>query len=989
MISLKTVHRSAATRASHYYADQKDDYYSRDGTAAQWQGKGADMLGLTGTVQQEEFLRALRGDFGSDVHLSRSIRLDSQARAALDITFSPPKSVSIQALVGKDGAVIDAHDRAVSSALNFLEKELLRARQTVDGVTSTERTGNAVIAKFRHETARPTEGAYSDPQLHTHALLMNLTQRADGSWVAISNDEIYRLKSMMEAVYHADLATRLEKSGMAIRYVGKTFELAHISRHQIEGFSKRTQDINAELAAMGESRMTASHALKQTIALKTRYGKAPEITRETLQKDWESQAAELGIEFRNSKQLSPKEKTHQVERDTNSAETSGPTGPGATEARPRGGKEAEEVGDNPSSAEALTPEAAALVADECLKWAIKHHTERESVMEGKEMLKTALHRSHGTGIALSDLKSAVRRSLDAGHLILGTIEYRHTRQGVGKPLSKAAWIDHLVETGVSRRRAERQVKQSIARGELVPDGARYTTQIAREREKRILQIEREGRGQLAPILQGEFAQSALAGRALKPGQLAAAELILTTADRFVGVQGLAGTGKSHMLRHVQQVANAAGYQVKAVASYGKQIEALRELGMEARTVASVLEARQQDRFTLDENTVLVIDEAGVIPARIMERLMKMAEADGARIVMLGDTGQTKAIEAGRPFHQLQTAGMATALMGDIVRQKSPELKEAVELAATGKASQSLGVISSKLRAVHTVKDDVDRYVALARAYASTTVEDRRETLIVTGTNESRNALNEVTHQALGLSGRGFEFRLLTRRDTTQAVRRVARYYQPGDVIQPERDYKSGNLKQGEMYRVIGATPDKPNELEVMHIASQVRTVFNPARTTKISVYQPVEAELSAGDWVRITRNDAKLDLVNGGRFEVLAVTPTTVTIGNGARRLTLDASTMPLHLDRAYATTSHSAQGLTCDRVLINAESYSRTTQRDVYYVAISRARHQAVIYTDNAGKLSKAVDRLEEKTAALDIGLEASRLWRPKQAAHAPDMER
>lgn len=103
MISLKTVNRSAATKASHYYADQKDDYYSRDGTAAQWQGKAADALGLTGVVEQAEFLRALRGDFGPDVTLSRSVRLDSEARAALDMTFSPPKSVSIQALVGKDG----------------------------------------------------------------------------------------------------------------------------------------------------------------------------------------------------------------------------------------------------------------------------------------------------------------------------------------------------------------------------------------------------------------------------------------------------------------------------------------------------------------------------------------------------------------------------------------------------------------------------------------------------------------------------------------------------------------------------------------------------------------------------------------------------------------------------------------------------------------------------------------------------------------------
>jgi len=373
--------------------------------------------------------------------------------------------------------------------------------------------------------------------------------------------------------------------------------------------------------------------------------------------------------------------------------------------------------------------------------------------------------------------------------------------------------------------------------------------------------------------------------------------------------------------------------------------------------------------------------------RIMERLMKMAEADGARVVMLGDTGQTKAIEAGRPFHQLQVEGMETALMGDIGRQKSPELKAAVELAANGQASASLGILSRKLRAVHTVSDDDLRYDAIANRYAGMSAKDRRETLIVTGTNRSRNALNEATYQALGLAGRGFDFHLLSRRDTTQAERRVAHYYIANDIIQPERDYKTGDLRQGEMYSVIGVAADKPNALEVEHLVTRVRTTFNPARTAKISVYQPVVAELSAGDWVRVTRNNASLDLVNGARFEVLAVTPTSVTIGAGDRRLVLDASTAPLHLDRAYATTSHSAQGLTCDRVLINAESFSRTTQRDVYYVAISRARHETEIFTNNAVQLAKAVDRQEENTAALDVGLEPTRPWQSKRASsHSVD---
>ncbi|MDT4809849.1 ATP-dependent RecD-like DNA helicase [compost metagenome] len=947
MISLKSIHRSVATKASHYYADQKDDYYSRDGTAAQWQGKAADALGLTGAVQQEEFLRTLRGDFGPDVELSRSIRQDAEARAALDITFSPPKSVSIQGLAGKDPSVIEAHDYAVTKALEFLEQELLRARQTEQGVTTTERTGNAVIAKFRHETARPTDSAYSDPQLHTHALLMNLTQRADGRWVAISNDEIYRLKSMMESVYHAELASGLEKAGHQIRYEGKSFELAHISRDHIEGFSKRSQDINAELAEMGQTRETASRALKQTIALKTRLDKTPEVSREELQRDWERKAVEFGIDFDGKRPLD-------IGKD-------------------RGQDAAEE------QRRELAPEAAAIITDECLRWSIKHHTERESVMDGKEMLKTALRRSHGMGITLGDLKSAVKLSLAKGHLILGTLLYRHAKDRKGAGQSRSELVAVLVHGGLTKKRAEEQVRRSIGRGEFVPTGARYTTQVAREREKRILQIEREGRDQVAPILQAEAAHAAMAGRRLKPGQLAAANLILSTPHRFIGVQGLAGTGKSHMLAQVKEAAKAAGYTVQAVASYGKQIEALRELGMEARTVASVLEARQKDRFKLDANTVLVIDEAGVVPARIMERLMKMAEADGARIVMLGDTGQTKAIEAGRPFHQLQVGGMATALMGDIVRQKLPELKAAVELAAEGQASASLSVLDEKLKAVHTIKDDGERYGAIATRYA-TLNDERRETLIVTGTNDSRNALNEATHHALGLGGRGFVFNLLTRRDTTQAERRIAKYFIVGDVLQPERDYKSGNLHQGEMYRVIGIACGKPNDLVVEHMESKVRTAFNPARAAKLSVYEPVEAELSAGDWVRATRHNAVLDLANGDRFEVLAVTPTTVTIGGSGRQITMDAATVPLHLDRAYASTSHSSQGLTCDRALVNSESFSCTTQRDVYYVAISRARYHTEIYTENAAKLPAAVNRLDVKTAALDIGVEATRPWRGGQ---------
>ncbi|OZI26031.1 TrwC protein [Bordetella genomosp. 9] len=971
MISRKILHRHSAGKAMHYYSEQKDDYFSREGGAAQWQGKAAAALGLTGEIDPAQFADAMRGDFGPGIQLPYSVRLDSNARAALDLTFSTPKSVSIQALVGRDPSVLAAHDQAVTRALEFLEAEMVLARRKGNGSTSVERTGNAAIAKWRHETSRPSRDALADPQLHTHALVMNITQRADGSWTAMGNEEIFRSLKLLDAVYQAELATQLEKAGYALRHEGGHFELAHISRSEIEAFSKRSMTIEAELAQIGETRRTASHGVKQTVTLRTRQAKTPEVSRESLQADWERQARDMGLDLAPRKKehehLSGQEFGSEHGRDGPSThESAHATAEGQTSIPGRGPKQRRA---GTASRHGSPPDRAReRVASEALRWAIKHLTERESVMREKNLLETALNHSRGTGVTLGDVRQAIHAFVKQGQIILGTQLYRPSTQQDGQALSRNDWIRSLMVSGKTHKEAVSAIRRAIAHRELMPADPHYTTQAAREREKRILQIEREGRGKAMPILSAEAAQASLAGRSLKPGQVAAGELILSTSNRVVGVQGLAGTGKSHMLDQVKKIAEESGYTVRAVASYGMQIRALRELGVEANTIASVLEARNQDRFKIDDKTVLVVDEAGVVPTRLMERLLQRAEGAGARVVLLGDTGQTKAIEAGRPFHQLQAAGMPTALMGDIIRQKNPHLKKAVELAAVGKASASLGLLDAKLQSVHQVSDNAERYHKIAQRYATLSPDDRRETLIVTGTNDSRNALNDAAHEALGLAGSGFDFEMLTRRDTTQAERRQAKYYQIGDILQPERNYVNGVLMQGQMYRIVDQDVRR-NRLTVEHVETRVRTTFNPSRAAKLSVYQPVQAELSAGDWVRVTRNDAARDLVNGARFEVLAVTPTSVTIGSGKRTVLLDARTL-LHLDRAYATTSHSAQGLTADRVLINAESFSRTTKQDVYYVAVSRARYQTEVYTDNRTKLPAAVARSEDKTAALDIGL-------------------
>jgi ATP-dependent exoDNAse (exonuclease V) alpha subunit len=150
-------------------------------------------------------------------------------------------------------------------------------------------------------------------------------------------------------------------------------------------------------------------------------------------------------------------------------------------------------------------------------------------------------------------------------------------------------------------------------------------------------------------------------------------------------------------------------------------------------------------------------------------------------------------------------------------------------------------------------------------------------------------------------------------------------------------------------------------------AQQAAIEIIPWTMSKLSVYHLNESELSVGDQVRITRNDAQHDLVNGQLAQIVGIEADTVTLETGNRQIILPTD-QPLHLDYAYTTTAHRAQGLTCDRVLYNAESFSRTTAQDTYYVSISRERHEVVVFTDDADKLPERVDRLGVKGLAHDL---------------------
>lgn len=831
--------------AGRYY-EKADDYYTKDRSPSEWQGKAAEALNLQGEVKLEDFQNLLEGNLpnGEKIQVAASGH-----RGGSDLTFSAPKSLSMQALIAGDHTLIDAHDLAVKQALKYAEG-LVAYRQMAEGEKNKVFSKNMAVATFRHELSRAC-----DPQLHTHSVVLNFTQRADGKWRAMDNELFYRQKMLMGALYRAELAREVQKLGYEIRITHSDgrFELAHITEPQIEAFSQRSQAIEEALKKDGKTRENASSEDKQIVTIATRPQKT-DVDREVLRKYWQEKSKEAQINF--SVKFKPK----------------------------------------------IT-----LTAIHTLRFAIEHLLERQSVFTEAQLLREALQ--YGVGkTSLNEIQEEIRRKIEAGALI--------------------------------------QSKE------------RFTTPEAIKTEKNIVAIEARGRNLNQPILDMKKSATFLEPISLNPGQRYAAQLILTSSNQIVGVQGLAGTGKTFMLRSAKGLAEKQGFEMIGLTPSASAAEELSKTGIKSQTIASFQNTAQKK---LSSKIILVVDEAGMVSSKQMEFIMKTAEKFHSRVVLIGDTQQLKAVEAGKPFAQLQAHGMTTAGMSEIQRQKNPELKRAVQLAATGKVVESLSLLE---KSVTEIKNSEERQSSIAKEYSLLPEEERKKTLVVSGTNEARRSINHKIRNNLNFVT-GKTIPTLEEKNFTKAQLKELSTYKAGDIIQAERRYQSMGLNKGDLAQV--------QKIKQSYIILQKPdgsvTKWEPQKKNKVSVYQQINKEISTGEVIRFTRNDPQKRFHNGDRGTVIKIdeNQNIYLKKEDGKMCKLDGG-KPLHLEYGYCSTVHAAQGKTCDRVLIEADTKSLTSAQDNYYVAISRARHEVKIYTDDKTRLPEAMSRVNQKESALQV---------------------
>ncbi len=483
----------------------------------------------------------------------------------------------------------------------------------------------------------------------------------------------------------------------------------------------------------------------------------------------------------------------------------------------------------------------------------------------------------------------------------------------------------------------------------VADG-KLTTQTALNLELNTIRLMQQGRGQVAAIVPSGTQIEGLVSHSLNSEQQNAVEMAATTPDSVMAWQGVAGAGKTYALSVLKDLARVQGYVIRGLAPSAEAAHVLGEsLGIETTTVAGLLVADTPDQSP--QPTLWIVDEAGLLSMKDAHALLRRAALEQARVLLVGDTRQLSAVEAGNPFKSLQAGGMTTAYLETHRRQQNGVLRSAVELVAQGQVSEGIEILA-QAGCVKEGAQPQERIQQVAADYLALAAEERAATLVLAGTNTERLALTQAMRSGLqdegALGADGFVLQSLRRKDLTTAQASYLKAYAPGDVLVPIQDYRKQGLIRGEQYRVIAVNSEA--QQVVLETPSGSVLSVDPAACPRKTVYTTQAIPVAVGDKLRWTRNNSKAGIRNGQGFVVtgLEADGTAMVLDGAGQTSTIDLSGNQ-YIDYAWVSTTYSSQGKTAERVL---GLLGETTNREAFYVAISRAKRAVTLYTTSQADL-------------------------------------
>lgn len=853
------------------------DYYTKGADEhSEWGGALAADLGLNGKVDPAVFQRLLDGKVAGQQLGRHRANGRIEHHPGWDFAVNAPKSVSIMALVAGDDRIVAAHEQAVGTALAYLEEHAALRRRD-DGKVVEETTGRLLFARFTEHASREL-----DPHLHSHVVVMNMTNReAHAPMASLESRTMYAEQMVAGQVYRNELAHHLRTLCYEVEFDPRKglFEIRGVPKEALALFSKRAEQIDAHAKEHGlEGQAARRKSFYETRGPKMKAGL------EDLRAGWEARSAPYANDIAAVRNVAD-------EKD----------GQGIT--------------------------ASSGVIAHAALFGIRQAETREAVNNLGQMFRLGLA-SHVGEVRLAELRPRIAEH-EARRKLLAT------RVQTG---------DHILTRGRTTRRSARLEQALSQHLVLALDDART-------------------------IASSDCLLSVLESAGLTAPQEQALVHMATARDRVTAVHGVAGSGKSTLVKTLNEAATHGTTLVALAPTSSAAANLGHTAGIESRTVASLLASGGKG---ITDRHVLVIDEAGQLGNRQALRVLEISRMTGARLILLGDNKQTGAIEQGKAFWLLQQLGMPTAQLTESIRQETRAMKAAVTQARAGDYAGSL----ARLDKVVSGADAETLAKGLVAEWTRLKPENRATTNILVLENATRLVVNSQIRETLKREGvvaaEDLRLQVLTPSGMSNQEKHFARFYSGGQVVTFARDLAGAGIAREAEYRVLGIARD-PNGRQVVRLVDeQGRTIrWDPrlGRASQINVFQQEERDLARGDRIQWRLANKPLDLKNAerGTVEKLDGPLATIRWDRGNRVQTIDIAQHKTW-DHGYAETVYSAQSKTYARAYVLAPINSSLVNGQNYYTAITRARFGVKLWTEDEKRLAEKLEaRSGEKTSALE----------------------
>lgn len=915
----------SGAQAKQYPFQESQGYYigqEHDMMPPTFGGSLAGRLGLASKgFDKALYERGIDGDFDSALTITRE---NNVKRAAYDITVSAPKSVSIVGLVTGDDRVVQAHNEANAAAMAELEKYVKYSIKENGRLVTLDARGIAYTT-FGHVSSRERRGSSAlddpdiivgpggDPALHSHNIVFKFVLGQDGQLRALENSELLAARKMVDMHYKKVLADKLQKFGYQIEHTKDGFEIAGVGKDLMNYLSSGKNSIDRSLAQQGLTRETSTSAQRDITNYEERVSKRHyEI--DELQDWWKKRISS---------------ERHVL-----------PT-----------------VDDLTIHGERHPDPSVKMTAQEAVNASITGLTERSVSIKHRYVIAEEAMRASNLLVDLDSINQEIDTQIACGLLLR-----RNDQRSITSKL--------LVDT-------ERSLVEFYQSGlEIVAPLTSYDKAVAH-----IAAAEERLRSETSD---GKFTQ----------GQREMVLASATSTDAIKIVVGDAGTGKSVAVSALYAAAKDQGYTVLGLAPLNRAVTALQESIPDGQTLQSALHS---PKFwtKVNEDTLIVLDEAGLVDSRNMKLLLEKLEKKrrtyasenpgrpvrGPRIVLVGDDKQYSPVESGYSFYQLKELAAENGSLSRLSEMRRGSEEKKYNGLSIGEAHNMARDRPEKLLAtlnqaglVTALGSEKSRRAYIGREYAKLSPAMQNKSLVLTGTNANRIALNHAIREKIAL-GRGVMVETFERGDLTKIAMKNAANYDVGDFLRVTIADRADGYKKGDFLEVVGK--QGVDRILIKKNGAHEITVFNPSKSGhRVSIGQCEKIEISQGELIRFTAKMEALGVANGDRGRVTSINNESKTMKvelvETGLEIVVNLRDRGLSARYGYSSTGHSTQGVTAGgNVYKYVTSEDATTNRNSEYTDLTRSKVHYEIVTDaiegeRIEKLTHAMSREHVKESAL-----------------------